>query len=517
MKKIISIILMITMLLSLCMTLSFAHDGEYNTCDEIQANVEENADNYFLPAAYDISPFSNLLNFVYGISDFHLMDMSCEEFYDKYVVYDEKNKIAVPPIYTLFEPIETDEYDVYYNNFITLRQLYYNKDNNRNNISMSPDMWRVLHDDVPLEVAIDAYIAPWTLYNDSELYTWNDLMEMDEEQLNALDFDTYEFSRFINDVKNVLVTRGWWKDEYQEKHDILYSHKDDYHKIQNYNEVIQIQGEKVYLSRLYYEYSCGKTPSVGNIISANIYAPEFVEGINTLDSSVKEKYREMLDDINKEYNSNIRNQNHENSEKFYDLIYGTEAGPNVVYACEFALSELVKFVDGNYEVDGDMEFITLIDKYNISDDEIKQAVAEFNYVYSGDQTLGSEIVDKLCNSTKKELVDYFAYDTSVVFSYGDEIVVVPWYIISEEDLSSSEYSEEVSRIDEYKRVIDKMEDLYKKAPSSNKEQIRDNINYLRSYANIPETGENTALYIAIAGAAVVAMTALLVRKKREIV
>ncbi len=33
----------------------------------------------------------------------------------------------------------------------------------------------------------------------------------------------------------------------------------------------------------------------------------------------------------------------------------------------------------------------------------------------------------------------------------------------------------------------------------------------------PETGENTVLYIAIAGAAVVCMTALLVRKKREIV
>ncbi len=37
------------------------------------------------------------------------------------------------------------------------------------------------------------------------------------------------------------------------------------------------------------------------------------------------------------------------------------------------------------------------------------------------------------------------------------------------------------------------------------------------YYKQPETGENTVLYIAIAGAAVVCMTALLVRKKREIV
>ena len=60
----------------------------YNTCDEITENLEENINNYFLPAAYDISPFTISTTWCNN-------DLNCEDFVQNAKEVFEDKEITV--------------------------------------------------------------------------------------------------------------------------------------------------------------------------------------------------------------------------------------------------------------------------------------------------------------------------------------------------------------------------------------------------------------------------------------
>ena len=220
MKKLISTLLIISTLFSLALIQSSARESYsgsqylqeiniersidldlYVMYDEIAPYLEEDIDNYFLPAAYDTSPLSAVKN----------TGISSEYLYKNSVVYDEKGKISVPPMYT---GVVTYEFTVgpYHDNVFAAYVIY--EAANKNDMEMTDTMWRALNTYYgdkkysSLDTAINAFIAPWTLYNEGKLYAWPEIMEMNEDEINALDFESYEFYTFISGVKEALETRG---------------------------------------------------------------------------------------------------------------------------------------------------------------------------------------------------------------------------------------------------------------------------------------------------------------------
>ena len=174
----------------------------YETCEEIEYYIEENINNYFLPVAYDVSPFS--------AKSYERLDP--EKFYKNSVVYDDRGKIVVPPMYTAV--IDCNVRIGIYTGTVFEPYLLYEYAN-KNNMEMTDTMWRTLNKYSDnrkyssLDTAINAFIAPWTLYNEGKLYAWPEIMEMNEDEINALDFESYEFYTFISGVKEALETRGW--------------------------------------------------------------------------------------------------------------------------------------------------------------------------------------------------------------------------------------------------------------------------------------------------------------------
>ena len=322
MKKTISILILTAMLISCCIIASFAspQDGKYNTCEENEKHAVENIEHYFVPEAYDISPFTGYSYWdPVAVHKFVFLEMYCEDFYQQKVVYDESGRISVPPMYTVFEPIFTEAItrnelppgfvpDKYYTDFYEMRRLYHYGDNNKHNLNPSETMWQVLRDAternrwdetasaLSLDACVKAYLAPWTLYSDGNLYTWTDLMKMSDEELNQLNFESYEFEKFIKNVKPELEKRNWWKSEYETLYNKLNAHRDDYYKTQNKSEMFVFNGENIYLSKMNEEYfTVEQYPSITNIVSVDIYQPGFIEEIYKLDSDVQEKYNVLIE------------------------------------------------------------------------------------------------------------------------------------------------------------------------------------------------------------------------------
>ncbi len=530
MKKRISLFVMFVILLSTVMT-SFTVFGytdnpeeTYHTCDEILENIEEKIDNYFLPAAYDISPYTvrygGYLEYpgYFTSAENKYVDFDCHTFYEDEVIYDDRGRISVPPVHTLI--VDRALYDCHQEMYFTYTIFM---DYNKNGVEMTPAMWRALNNNydrtgVSVESAIDAFIAPWTLYNKGELYTWIDIMAMSESELEQLDFNSYDFSKFIKNVKVELVIRGWWREEYSQKYDLLYAHKDDYHNSQSNNEIMIIDGEFVYLERINSEYQRGEKKILDNIISVNIYKEEFKEAVASLEDDVYEKYSQVLNAIKEEWEENRRDSDIEfGDENYLEAI--ESCGPPGESACTTWLYLLQFFVeeDTSHIPNQDMRIFSIIEELDLSEEEIRDIFERFNYIMSTDGAFNFEMIDNIVNNTKKENVDYFAYGTSVVLSY-DNINVIPWWRAAALSWSSGELDDMLNSIDDYERVIARLEYLYNNKNSSRyKDTFKSNIDYLRDYAKMPDTGDNTVLYIIIAGAAVVAMISLSIRRKREVI
>ena len=489
----------------------------YNTCDEITENLEENINNYFLPAAYDISPFTISTTWCNN-------DLNCEDFYSSRVVRDEKEKISVPPIYTL---LVTDSFMIENLDVPVMESYIVYYYGNKNNMSMTDTMWRSLNKDgydktkrSSEKSAIDAFIAPWTFYDKSGLYTWPEIMAMTEEEISALDFDTFEFAKFISNLKSVLEARGWWKEEYQERYELLATHKDDYHKAQSEDEIFEIDGDKVYLEHLNSEYFSGGTGNIDNILSVNIYKPEVKEKLSGLKSDVREKYSVVINAIEKELKTNLRDDTVKYGNENYKDGIGSEFAPSA-YACYLPLTALCNFVEGNVDNvrANDLKVISMIKDCGKTEEEIRAMFERYNYIASEGWSFNSETVDMFVNATKRELIDYFKFDTSIVTNY-DEISLIPWWMVKvyyDVNGNSYIYSEEyIINCDDFGRLIGDLEALYNRSPENEKADIREYIEYLKEHYSPPVTGDNSVLYVIIAAASLTAMSALAFRRKRKV-
>ena len=477
----------------------------YKTCDGIQENIVENIDNYFLPSAYDISPFSAI--YERGIEP--------ETFYDDSVVYDEKGKISIPPMYTA---VVTNKFFVYNGGVFEAYAVY--KAANKNNMEMTDTMWRSLNAK-SIATAINAFIAPWTLYNDGVLYAWPELMAMSEDEINALDFESHEFYTFISGVKEALETRGWWKDEYQEKYDVLNSHRNDYPDTQPENETLTVDGKKIYLARMNEEYSSSKEKNLNNIISVNIYDAEFKEAFGKLDESVKEKYSELVGAIQEEYDYDYYQASIDRNKRSYKDTSFTEYAPGGI-ACENALLQLWYLLDVD---DSEMQYehmmlFAVIEKCNVSKDEVREACERYNYIKGNLGAFNEETIDIIVNSSKKEAVDYFKYETSVVVSY-DPIIIMPWSRVRDRghygeitDFDHDEYRTDLC--DDYVRFVKDLERIYEYGTDEEKVKIRYYIDAVKRIYNVPQTGDNSVLYVIIAAASLTAMSAMVFRRKRKV-
>ena len=473
---------------------------------------------YFLPAAYDISPFTgySIWEPLAPVDNMPLMSISCKDFYSEKVSYNDKGKVSIPPIYTLFESINTS--DMANSNLGEMIRLYNYGDNNRNNIVMTDTMWRVLNDDVSIDSVINAYIAPWTLYSGGVFYTWPELMAMSDDELDALDFESYEFSKFISNVKSELESRGWWEKEYNEKYEKLLLHKDDYVNSLNKDEIFKIDGMDIYLERVDEEFNSTDTPNLNNIISVNIYDKDFIEIINGLDGNIAEKYAKLVEALNNEYDYNIREDRHNRNEKIYKDIFATDDVPDSDYACTFELEELALIFDSSNEIKGEMQFVNMIFKCGLDENQIRDTVLRYNYIYGESVSFSEEVISKMLNSTKEELIRYFAYDTSVILNTEDEISIIPWAMVNYSDWKSGDYDDKIlSRVSNFNGVKEKMNFIYNNTSDELKSQVKANIEYLEEYAsnNKPVTGDNSVLYVIIAAASLTAMSALAFRRKRK--
>ena len=521
MKKTISIILICsTMLIAMSSFVSFGlitNDSTYNSCDEIQANIEENINNYFLPAAYDVSPYTVL----YGNYWDEIDAFNCQSFYEDSVVRDEKGNIIVPPIYTLVVSEDILSVDPYEASVFEAAYEIYNK-NNKNGVSMSPSMWRVLHSTASLESVVNAYLAPWALNNQGKLYTWVEIMAMSDDEINMLDFESYEFYSFISGVKEALVKRDWWKDEYNERYELLASHKDDYRNIQPENEIVSVDGENIYLSRINQEYSGGNSQSLNSIISANIYSEKFADALSNIDSGVKEKYSVLIEAIENEWETNRRDIAVDAGNENY-MKYIISETPPKEYALQSVLNILANYIDGNDEYNNyyGLEVFTILENGKYTSEELRRIFEEFNYIISTEGAFNFELVDTVINNTAKQNIDDFAFDTSIVLSY-EKASIIPWWRFAVQEVSPNHdiIYPELAYVEDFDRLIKRLEYLHDNyTPDKYKEMFKNNIEFVREYAKNnghPTTGDNSVLYVIIAASALVTMSAMVVRRKRRI-
>ena len=521
MKKTISIFLLISTIFSMVLIQSSARESygvaqyiqamniersislnSYLMYDKITPYLEENIDNYFLPAAYDTSPLSAV----------EYSGISSKYIYENLVVYDDKGKISVPPMYT---GVVTAEFTVgLYSDSVFATYLVYEAAN-KNNMVMTDTMWRALNTKSPY-TAINAFIAPWTLYNDGELYTWPELMAMSEDELNALNFESYNFYTFISGVKEALETREWWKEEYQDKYDLLAAHRNDYPDAQPENETLTVDGKKVFLARMNEEYSSSEKKNLNNIISVNIYNAEFKKAFDGLDENVKEKYSEFVGAVEAQLDYNYYQASMQSGNEYYREPSQTEFAPNAI-ACEKNLRDiwyLLDVDDSQVKYQHAMLF-AVIDECNVSKDKIKEACDRYNYIAGVTGALDEKTIDVIVNGTKQEQVDYFKYDTSIVLSY-DPIVVFPWWEIRVDYNVHGEIivEPELKLCDDSQRFINDVEELYNNSPEKDKAHIGEYIEFIKDYYAPPATGDTSTLYLVIAAAALVTMSAMVVKKRR---
>ncbi len=503
MKKLISILLMISVLLSLGINMVFSDDEKYPIPEVYEEYLTEDIDNYFLPQGYDIR-FSGL-----SIEE-------QEKVYLNEVEHDGEGKIIVPPMVSYAGTTWQDYPETIYDmDSIFTTVFYFNALKFSNSVDeqykFTSAMLRTLC--LGNESAIRSFVAPWTLYNakTGELYTWNELMAMTDSELENLEFETPDFEKFITNIKNELLLRGWWKDEYQTKYDMLYSHKDDYKNTLDENESFLINGETYNFATMNYEFSASKIRIHSNITCINIFTDEFKNVFTQASSDIKEKYSEMFNAIKIAYEQM-------GARDYYDSAYQIKYHDIVIDG----LSSLTENQKNELKSE-DFPLFSALYKYNVSEEELKQAIIDYNFSVSVPwATFGDVYCAALFDTEDKwEAISMITTEGGLVVNENEFIVLNMYDILPFPGINV--FEEYVDKIEEYDKIIVQLEEYANKlvensVPSSIYSAYYDAIEYLKTLRDekSPSTGENTALYIAIASAAVVCMTALLVRKKRGV-
>ena len=308
------------------------------------------------------------------------------------------------------------------------------------------------------------------------------------------------------------------KEDYQEKYDLLNSHRNDYPSAQPENETLTVDGKKVYLARMNEEYSSSETKNLNNIISVNIYDAEFKEAFGKLDESVKEKYSELISAIETQLRFSYYEASMQSGKQNYRDPSQTEFAPNS-FACEKNLRDiwyLLDIDDSQVKYQHTMLF-AVIDECEVPKNIIKDTCDRYNYIAGTLGALNEKTIDVIVNGTKKEKVDYFKYETSIVLSY-DPIVILPWWAMRVNyDADGLIIIEpELKLCDDPERFVSDIEYLYNNSPSEDKAHLGEYIKLIKNYYEIPQTGDNSILYVIIAAASLTAMSAMVFRRKRKV-
>ena len=454
---------------------------------------EENPDSYFLPilfsSKFGYSDYVKAMN-----DDEHKVTIDNQIFQ---LICDESGRITLPIVY---DNIGKDE--EYCNTALEndLRYKYYFFILNQRKT-------------VEYEPFIRAYLAPWTLYIDGEFYTWNDLLRLSEKEINSIDFSTYAFSKYINNIKSEMEIRSWWKEEYEELYLKLYSHKDDYeqaHKDELYynNEY----GEKIYISEIRREFALkaidlktGKDlvngRNIVNIYSFNPYSNNFYKWFMS-------RKDELPEDDFKSY-----------FEDFCDNLYPT-ALPKTHSGTETPFRNLGALDSYGFELYKDYS------DGKISKEELEQlySVAAFksdgfdeNGYYSKENmatycliTTADSWYDVLKASIKSGPMDYL-----VILNIEKSKAEDPHFYVAQPfqvSYSSGIFTDEqLSLIDDPERVISDLEELKLTYPEKASE-IDYNISLVKA---IPSTGESTSVvFFTLLAFASLSSIGLIVSKRR---
>ncbi len=449
MKKIIGIILTISIFLG-C-TIIFVN-AEFTDIPGLDVYLEENIDQYFLPQGYDIR---------WCPDHIYIGDFSVDAFKEK--------QSTVPFVVLLF----TMEY-----NADLLLGHYYDYLETNPEYKMTDEMIRTFY--LENESAVRSFVAPWTLYNakTGELYTFPELMAMTETELEALDFKTPDFAKFIANVKSELESRGWWKEEYQVKYDILYAHRDDYKNSLDESENFTIDGETYNFATLYYEFNTKNNVYVQSITSVNIHSKEFKEVFKNISDEIKDKYSSMFEAIEKKYNSRP------DPVDYFGTVYGQGYMHRLITYVPGLSKEEIKDIQ-------DRTFYEIFEAYyncGVRKEDILAAMEEYNYVAPPWAKFETKLMDEFFNAeTKYDAINNF------VTLYGIIEDIDSFTIRSVLDFGYRGDLDNAEKVKEFKdKIIAELGNQY------------------------PQTGDSSVLYIVIAAASLTAMSALVFRRKRKV-
>ena len=465
MKKIIGILLIITVFIGSTIIFVSASSTDIPGLEEY---LTENINNYFLPQGYDIRGFTWI----------ELDDFSVENF---------KEKQSNIPFVVMLCTMDWNEYhlDDYYE-YLETDPKY----------KMTDEMIRTFY--LENESAVRSFVAPWTLYNakTGELYTFPELMAMSEADLEALDFKTPDFAKFIANVKRELEARGWWKEEYQAKYDILYAHRDDYKNSLDESENFTIDGETYNFATLYYEFNTKNNACDQNITSVNIHSKEFKEVYKDTSDEIKDKYSGMFYAIENNYNSKPY------AGGYYGTVFGQKYMQYLIEYIPGLTKEEIKDIQNR-------TYYELFEVYfncGVKKEDILIAAEKYNYLAPSWAKFETKLMDEFFNAeTKYDAINSFVTSGGIIINV-DSLVIENIIFFS----LSGNYDD---KIDDIERVIATYQDKVTALDVSSKD-IKNTIARLSSIK--PDTGDNSVLYVIIAAASLTAMSAMVFRRKRKV-
>ena len=497
MKKILISAISFLLVVSLLSILIYGEENKYSVPDIYSEYMEEDINNYFLPQAYDLIAIRSSKKEV-------------EYDYETCVVKNEEGRIIIPPMVSAANTVygnelKYDEIPMYFQE--TYNFVYNSFDFNQSVTEerrLTPEMLRTLC--LGNESAVRSFVAPWTLYNakTGELYTFPELMAMSEADLEALDFKTPDFAKFIANVKGELEARGWWKEEYQAKYDILYAHRDDYKNSLDESESFVIDGVEYNFSTMYYEFDVPKFKIHNNITCVNIFADEFKTVFKNANENIKLKYSDMFEAIGFAYSTN-------GTTEYYAPAYQMHFDDLVLKSLtSITEKEKTEIIENQMNKPySQLPLFFVLNNYDVTKEEMRTAITEFNYMVSAPWAVfGDTYIEALLETddlwTALEMV---TTDVGIVLS-EENCMVVQFVLQGPAEIVLQKCYPYISNID---KIIEQISIKYR-----NHEECEAAISYLESLKEPPKTGDNSVLYVIIATASLTAMSALVFRRKRKV-
>ena len=493
MKKVVSIALLMVVVLTTVSTGIYAEKSEYAGVEIMNDYLEEDINNYFLPVAYDLTHIYDGVNFQTEYSYYECID----EVYTKLVQYDDSRKINIPPIKTVFD---TEKFNPYSDTSLAgwfllyvldVSEEYRNEFNSQMRRAVCPGF-------SSQESAKRILVAPWTLYDSGELYTWSELMSMSEEELDKqINYQTPDFEKFIINVKTELEKRGWWKEEYQEKYEILYSHKDDYQNSLDESEDFILDGNVYNFATMYYEYTISGEENLDDIIMINFHREEFDNVLNNISNEVFSKYKNMFDDIKEQL---------ENDKMRKYTFWGSRI------ACKYMMKDFSFSAEQQEFIDNEVfGHSYIINEGEFDLNKVRKGVED--YCYELHEPIPKYRIDMFVSGNLRDSVRAFASDNLLIYN----VEKMDFEYMSVLTGSTSHFIGKEDRITDIDKLID---DIKRYSESSESGYFcQDDIEYLESLleGTPPQTGENTILYLGVALASVVCMASMVARCKKEVV